>query len=419
MTSFAVRKHTRKDGAVTYYVVRKEKRANGKGWTNIVVESGIESEREALRIKKAAKKAWRDQKHGVTTHTPTVDATLDGYLASIASQSGHDNAERYARLHLRPALGAIEIGELTVDQVQAVIDTRKPLMEPQSLHHIRGTLRAALNWAKAKKLVTGDNVASAVVLPRIKKKLKDTLEPEEAYAILRHGIAHEEAPLLAFSFFSGARPGELAALAPSDVKLSARLIRVTKSNDNDETKTGDERWLPIADPLVPYVEEALKHAKGGLVFPPGRGGQRLADRKTSEMLRAAMVRTAALGHCPALVTSWTNKCRRSGCGFSEETALFVGDKRCPRCNFILWPVGHARKIRYYDMRHTTATLLVEAGVEPAIVAAIIGHTDVNFTMETYVHLKPAKLVAAVNKLSLGHVHDGRGQPVDNAKVGTR
>jgi integrase len=61
-------------------------------------------------------------------------------------------------------------------------------------------------------------------------------------------------------------------------------------------------------------------------------------------------------------------------------------------------------IRVHDLRHTHATHLLAAGVNPKVVAERLGHTDVGFTLNTYAHLLPtqqAEAAAAVERLVTG------------------
>lgn len=46
------------------------------------------------------------------------------------------------------------------------------------------------------------------------------------------------------------------------------------------------------------------------------------------------------------------------------------------------------KIRFHDLRHTHATLLLQQGVNPKVVAERLGHADTRLTLDTYSHLMP-------------------------------
>ncbi len=47
------------------------------------------------------------------------------------------------------------------------------------------------------------------------------------------------------------------------------------------------------------------------------------------------------------------------------------------------------KIRLHDLRHTHATLALQAGVHPKVVSERLGHATVSITLDTYSHAIPA------------------------------
>ena len=57
------------------------------------------------------------------------------------------------------------------------------------------------------------------------------------------------------------------------------------------------------------------------------------------------------------------------------------------------------RVRIYDLRHTTATLLLGAGENPKIVAERLGHSSVRQTLDTYSHVAPTMQASATAKLS--------------------
>ncbi len=69
-------------------------------------------------------------------------------------------------------------------------------------------------------------------------------------------------------------------------------------------------------------------------------------------------------------------------------------------------------IRFHDIRHTHATLLLKKGVHPKIVAERLGHSSVKITLDTYSHVLPdtqAEAVKAMEKVFRADGHTpGRG-----------
>lgn len=56
------------------------------------------------------------------------------------------------------------------------------------------------------------------------------------------------------------------------------------------------------------------------------------------------------------------------------------------------------KIRLYDLGHTTATLLLSAGVHPKVVSERLGHASTNLTMDVYSHVLPTMQQNATNSI---------------------
>ena len=61
-------------------------------------------------------------------------------------------------------------------------------------------------------------------------------------------------------------------------------------------------------------------------------------------------------------------------------------------------ISRVKKIRVHDLRHSHASLLVELGFSPLLIAERLGHEKVETTMETYSHLYPNKQTEVTAKL---------------------
>lgn len=176
-------------------------------------------------------------------------------------------------------------------------------------------------------------------------------------------------PLIAVAVLTGLRRGELLGLKWENVDLERGEISIVRSLQRVRwqglvavpPKTDTSRRLV---PLPPQAVEALREQ---------RRRQLLARLKAGPLWNeGGWVFTTALG----------NPIQPSDVS-----------RRFPR---LLEKAGLPR-IRFHDLRHTTATLLLSERVHPKIVAALLGHSTVQLTLDTYSHVVPslAREAAAV------------------------
>ena len=57
------------------------------------------------------------------------------------------------------------------------------------------------------------------------------------------------------------------------------------------------------------------------------------------------------------------------------------------------------EIRFHDLSHSAATLLLSMGIHPKVVQEILGHTEISMTMDTYSHVLPTMQRDAIDKLN--------------------
>lgn len=156
-------------------------------------------------------------------------------------------------------------------------------------------------------------------------------------------------------YYTGMREGELLALTPADVDLDKATIRINKSyqrlNGEDVVTTPktpkSNRVITIPEGLCnclrTYMEQCYGLHPDDRLFP-----------YTKSFLYHEM----------------ENGCKASG----------------------------VKRIRVHDIRHSHASLLVEMGFSPLLIAERLGHERVQTTMETYSHLYPNKQTEVAKQL---------------------
>ncbi len=341
----------------TWYARIKD--ASGR-WIGVATKA--HSKTEAKRLAADLERKAERQRHGLEPLPSDSTLTLGGLCTwwlkeRCPAASVGIETQRLGKHVLRTSLGALPLRLVTA----GAIETRLRVMEraglgPASLNGLRATLHTVYTRARKAGLWIGTNPAADVERRRIPRKVPATLRADEVPTLLAH-VPPEWRNLFAAAVYTGMRKGELFGLRRSDVDLVANTITVARSYDRTTTKGGHADIIPIATTLRPYIEDALDASRSDLVFSAPDGSMRSPEADPQRVLRCALARAG-------LVIGYDHVCRRcNGRGNAHtERHLDSDERRCPACGMRLWPKALPRPMRFHDLRHTTATLLLREGV---------------------------------------------------------
>jgi hypothetical protein len=116
---------------------------------------------------------------------------------------------------------------------------------------------------------------------------------------------------------------------------------------------------------------------------------------------------------PAISMRLTRRCARRSKAEPQGPILF------PQSQEFAFP--EARGIRFHDLRHTTASLLLTAGVPMAVVQKVLRHRDPRLTLQTYGHLANEFMASQVNRLhfEVSHLIPDRGGAQERLGLSSR
>jgi integrase len=236
-------------------------------------------------------------------------------------------------------------------------------LSAMSVRHLHAVLHRALGQATRWGLVAR-NVADLVTPPRAERHEMQTLSPEQARAFLEAAQGDRFAALYTLALSTGMRQGEMLALRWRDVDLEAGTIQVCGSLE--------QGTLAIAEPKTAGSRRQVTLTRGAI-----EALRRHRVAQAEERLRAVF---------------WDSR----GLVFSTEAGTPVDVRNLIRRSFapLLEKAGLPR-IRFHDLRHTAATLLLGRGVHPKMVADLLGHTRISTTLDLYSHVTPAMQKEAV------------------------
>lgn len=304
--------------------------------------------------------------------------------------------EAHLKRHLLEPLKDLVLTEVTRGRLEALLQSKQGTLGPSSLNKLRGRVQRVFSILEERDLWAGINPAKAVKRRKVPHAERLTLSGEEAERLLATldltSRGQSLAPLFATALWLGLRKGELLGLQKADLDFERGTVTVRHSYGNDTTKGGHSDVLPMPPPLRPWLEAACEASKSALVFPRADGTMHSPDYDLKEILRRALGRAG-------IVEAWTHVCRRQGCDFKERRD-FDARLPCPKCGFKLWPRAHPKKLRFHDLRHTTATLLAKNGVTATIAQRILRHSDPRLTLNIYTHTNIDDMRDAMTKFPM-------------------
>jgi integrase len=308
--------------------------------------------------------------------------------------------EEHIRLHLVPTLGRIPLARLSPVDVQQAINALLQMgLAPATVGRAHATLRAALKQAQRWQLIPS-NPASLVTPPRVEQREMIALDADQVrrFLLATRGSGLEALWVLAVT--TGLRQGEILALQWSEVDLEGGSVRVT----------GTLTRIDVGEPAA---------------------GRPKTQRVTAPPKSARSRRRVEIGSL-ALVALRDHKRRQAeqrlhaGTMWTERNLVFSGaagghlhpDQLNDELRALLAAAGLPR-IRFHDLRHTAATLLLGRDVNPKKVSEMLGHSTVAITLDTYSHVLPTmhREAAEIMDDLLGVNDFDRGQPEGSSPVG--
>lgn len=262
--------------------------------------------------------------------------------------------EQKFRLHIYPAIGHVQVGDVRVRHVQRLVD--QLVADGVAASSVRNTvnpLRALYKDLIRRELVSQDPCV-AVALPSGEAARDRIASVPEALALIE-ALPEEDRPLWATAFFAGLRRGELMALRWCDVDWKARIITVSRSYD------------------------------------PGSGGHFVAP-KTKKGARSVPMPEILVQYLATDLTIMGELCfgRPSGKPFGNWAIVRAHDR---------WKAAGLEPINLHECRHTYASLMIAAGVNIGTVSDYMGHASVTITLDRYRHLMPGNELEAMGLLN--------------------
>jgi integrase len=275
---------------------------------------------------------------------------LSRYFNDVATHTlrpkSLESYESLIRMHIQPEIGMIRLSALNPVHLQNLYSSKlNQGLSRRTVHYIHAIIHRSLNQALKWGLIYR-NVADLAESPKVERKIPQTLSAEEVKKFLLVVKEDRLYPLYLLAVTTGMREGELLALDFESVDFFKNTIHVKRS----------------AHQLI---------GKGIVISEP----------KTEKSKRTIAVPEFVMD----ILYEHLEKSGRKG-GLIWEFKAHLVEAGLP-------------DIRFHDLRHTAATLLLTEGVHPKVVQEMLGHSQISLTLDTYSHTIPNMQTEAAEKMN--------------------
>lgn len=373
-------------------------------------KGGFRTKKEAETALAAAMNEYNNAGQVFEPSEITVSDYLDQwYELSCKLNLKYNSQVGYLRIiegHLKPKFGTYKLKAINAAVLQEYANSLK--LNGYSKSHIVGILtvfQSALDYAIEPLHYINQNPMKSVKFPKVERKPKEriilTLD-EWQQIIDRFRDTRYYIPLM-IGFYTGLRISEAFALTWDDIDFENRTLSVNKqivkrNFGADVRKVVEKKgkreqrssWYfatpktPASIRTIPFGEtlyNALKQEKTAQMRNEMKYGEyytvhvlkKEVDEKGNDMIRVVPVQKCV-----------DSKLQRTRLICITENGQYTSTDSFKFCSRVIHQELHLA-FDYHSLRHTHATLLIESGANVKNVQVRLGHTNIQTTLQTYVH----------------------------------
>ena len=278
--------------------------------------------------------------------------------------------EGLIRRHIAPSLGHILLVELRTEDIQSfVTDKLESGAGAATINLCLGVLHCALGQAQKWGMIDR-NPADGIIKPRTRRKEMRTLSPEQARRLLAAAEESRHAVLLQLAITTGLRQGEILALRWSDIDFDSGCLMVQR-----QLQRVGGRGLVFSEP---------KTSAGRRKVALGPGMMAALDRQRSTV--------------KAMSEAADGRWQENALVFPSSIGTPQDPKNVLSAFKALLKQARLPDIRFHDLRHTAASLMLQQGIHAKVVQERLGHSKIAITLDIYSHVLPSLQDEAAAKM---------------------
>lgn len=357
-----------KSGKPHYYYAFEVKDQNGKRKT--IKKRGFKGKKEARLAESEARLEWEKG-----TYIDPSKVTFGEYIINwlenkndISPETRHTN-EGHLRNHIIPELGQIPLQKVKVSHIEDFIKKlKKKDISDATVRKIFNLVQTSFKSAARREMIAKNpfDLMDNGSKPTIRKSTVDYWTAEE----VKHFFSvldHRQKIMFVLAIYTGMRRSEILGLRWKDIDFNSKQLRIYNSlrpqqglTRNVKTEAGF-RTITFSS----IVKTELEKHRELINTEKEIFGDEYEDNDL--VVCQPNGKEVVLGN---FTRFWKNIIKNTG----------------------------MRYIRFHDLRHTCASLLLSAGVHPKVVQEQLGHSSIRVTMDKYSHMMPNMQAEAADAL---------------------
>lgn len=297
-----------------------------------------------------------------------------------------ESYELYINVHIKGSeIGKIPLNKLKTTDLQKFYNAKlkcecknqKQNLSPTTVRYINIIIKGALRQAVNNRMIN-ENVSDGVVLPKKNKVEIIPLTKDEVIRFLEVAKSDRLYTLYLLEMMTGLRRGEILGLKWEDVDFKERRIKVIHNlyRVNNTDKDVNSKYKMVL--LTPKTESSKR------IIPLN---QLMVDALLQH--KKEQEREKKL---------YEDGYRDLGMVFCKPDGDYISPREFLRqYQRLLHKAGLERK-RFHDLRHTVASLLINANENPKVIQQLLGHSTISTTLDIYAHVMEQTINKSVDNL---------------------
>lgn len=338
---------------------------------------GAHSQRELAEKVQKAEQEFQDGKTTAEVNM-TFKSLADIYFNVVihGSQKAYSYLKTYEK-HLARELGHIKIGEIRKIHVKNLLKILivKGLAK-KTIKEILLIARQIINVAIEDEIIYR-NVFQGIRLPEdLPEEERHPITDDQLNLIVKSWQSHRMGIPAMLMLYLGLRRGEVLALSWKDIDFENKVLNVSKQVIHDE------KGQPFLAP--PKTKRSIRCIRIPDFIMDILNSVPTQERKTQPLLCPAMT---SKGHMSQ------SAYKRAWDSYMHHLNLFAGGRSATRSKP---KIEAMERFTAHQLRHTCATMLFEAGVDPKTAQKMLGHATLEITLKIYTHLREQKEIASID-----------------------